>query len=80
MCGDVFEENEIDAVASDHFDLAEADMLAVAQLVELAWLRAQDSAEMMGGISRDDCGVTVELINEKASAHGWSLTAVCGKR
>ncbi len=80
MCGDVFEQNEFYAVASDLFDAAEADMLAIAKLVELAWLRSQYSAEMMSGVSRDDRGVTAELINEKSSAHGWSLTADCGKR
>jgi hypothetical protein len=63
------EKRELNAVASDFFYAAEPDVLAIAQLVELARLRAEDATEVMRGFAFHHCGVGCELIYEEAAAH-----------
>jgi hypothetical protein len=50
-------------------DPREPHALAVAQLVKLARLGAQDSAEMLGSVTAQSGGLRFESIDEKATAH-----------
>ncbi len=74
MCGNFLEQRELHSVARDLLNAAEPDVLAVAQFVELALLRAQHTAEVMGGIAFHRRGVAGELFNEKASPHAGILS------
>jgi hypothetical protein len=74
MRGDLFEEGEIDAVAINQFDAAEPDAVAVAQFVDLAWLGAEDAAQMVRGVAFDDGGRAGEFFYKESSAHGGILS------
>src|SRR5216684_3077536 len=45
------DKSKLHAVSCDFFNAAEPDLLAVAQLVELAWLSAQDAAQVVRGLT-----------------------------
>lgn len=84
MRGNFLEQREVYAIARDLFDASETDALAIAQFIMLARLRAQHSAEVMGGVAFNRRGVACELFNEKASPHAGDSSArvtkhVCAK-
>ncbi len=66
---ELFEKCEVDAIACDDVDAAEPDGCAVAEFVELAGLRAEDAAEMVGGFALHDGVLVIELVDEEAAAH-----------
>src|SRR6266851_5085622 len=61
-------------IARNFLDAREPDALAIAELVELALLRAQHAAEVMGSVAVHHRGVAREPFNEKSAAHAGDST------
>src|SRR5713101_3937089 len=74
MDGNFFEQREVHAIAGNFLDAREAYALAIAQFVDLALLRAQHAAEVMGSVAFHHRGVARELFNEKSAAHAGDST------
>ncbi len=69
IAGELFDEFEIDFVASDSVDAAEPERSAVREFVELARLRAEHAAEMVRGFALHGGALVLEVVDEEAAAH-----------
>jgi hypothetical protein len=76
--GHRLDQREVDAVIAalgerDIFDSREPNSLAVAQLIQLAGLGAQNSAEMFGSVAAQGGGIRFKSLDKETAAHQGSL-------